>query len=196
LDDHHHRTAAERREMEMRATERRRQEQWERDHGLRAQSAPAPDRSQPGSIQPPAPEQPGGVSKIELTKAAGAAAAERLDYALNETAAGDVAPPGAGLVVRGARTAVDLYQQREIAAADAKDALDNAREKAGNVRDDLVDKGRAVGRAAGEEMGGAVRQVYGDSLDPFVEMKLNEAREQEERQERKARVERPPAPER
>ena len=170
--------------MEKRGAERRRQEQWERDHGLRAQSAPAPDRCQPGSIQPPALEQPGSASEIELTKAAGAGGAEGLDYALNETAVGDVAFPGAGLVVRGARTAVDLYQQREIVAADAKDALDRAREKAGNVRDDLVDKGRAVGRAAGQEMGGAVRQLYGDSLNAEIEAALRAIRGEAERQRR------------
>jgi hypothetical protein len=183
LDDHHHRTAAERDEMRAREANRQRQEQWEREHDLRAQpEAPNEQRNQPESTQAPVVGQPDKLSWTEKGRAIGSAALERADYVANETSIGDSLPLGTGPAIKGIRTG---WEQREAIRADAKNALDEARKIAG-----------AAGRDAGEAMGRAVHQIRGDPLDPFVEMKVNEALEQQERQERNAQTERPPSPDR
>ena len=63
---------------------------------------------------------------------------------------------------------IDTVQKRAPIMHEVKEVVDKGKAIVGDVRDDLLDKGRAVGRATAEAMGEMVHQVYGDPQDPTV----------------------------
>lgn len=186
--------------MEARRADRLRQEQWEREHGPAVPPDPAPGVSTDETTRAPVTKPLDPLSPAEQAKVLGAVVAEQADFLANDTLVSSALPPEVGPAIHAARTAAELYAERELLALQAAEALEQARKIAGQVRDDLVAKGREAGLAAGEAMGQAVRQVYGDQLDPVTEMKIREAiawqQRQEQQKQRTPPPERPPAPER
>jgi hypothetical protein len=122
------------------------------DTPLQGQDASPP----PGQGMPDTPATP---VEAELAERTGTLV-EQAEYLANDTAIGDLLPLGTGPVITAGRIGYEFWKERDVIMADAKQAPDKGKAVIGHVRDNLLDKGRAVGRATAEAMGEMVHQVH------------------------------------
>jgi hypothetical protein len=179
VDDQHQRSKIDRDIRLAREAERIKQQDWERTQVPGAAEGPVLSMPQQPARETPEtlPDFPPGGQVAEV-------ALERLEYAANDTPIGDALPPGTGPALTAARTAADLYANREMVALEVKergqDAASAAKDASRSAARSVSSGVNEIGLQIAEGMHSVGASSY---VDPLIEMQAEQREVDDQRRE-------------
>ena len=107
--------------------------------------------------------KPAREAERQRAKVVAEVVAERMEYAVSETPAGDAGSPELTGAVIAIREAIDVIRNRELIGLDLKEKFERLLDAASDLAGELARNARSVGLAVGEAGGRAVAQVAGEA---------------------------------